>query len=37
LNTVGNTCPVCRTGITNVSPNYAFKNVIEAWIAQQTN
>jgi hypothetical protein len=35
LNTVGNACPVCRTDVTGVLPNYAFKNVIEAWMAQQ--
>jgi hypothetical protein len=35
LNTVGNTCPICRTVVTNVTPNYTFKNVIEAWITQQ--
>lgn len=37
MNTVSNTCPICRTIFTTVTPNYAFKNVIEAWVAQQTN
>ena len=36
LKTAGNICPVCRTVIVGVSANYAFKNVIEAWLAQQT-
>ncbi|CAF1117060.1 unnamed protein product [Adineta steineri] len=36
LNTAGNTCPICRSAVTNVSPNHTFKNVIEAWVAQQT-
>ncbi|UJR20505.1 hypothetical protein I4U23_023633 [Adineta vaga] len=37
LKTVGgHACPICRTNVTNVSPNHAFKNVIEAWLAQQT-
>ncbi|CAF1613259.1 unnamed protein product [Rotaria magnacalcarata] len=34
LNTT-NICPICRTVISNVTQNYAFKNVIEAWLAQQ--
>ncbi len=37
LKAAGNICPVCRTVVTNVTPNYTFKNVIEAWIAQKTN
>ncbi len=37
LNTANNICPVCRTVVTNVTPNYTFKNVIEAWIAQKTD
>jgi hypothetical protein len=36
LNTVSNICPICRTQITDVTPNYAFKNVIQAWTALQT-
>ncbi|CAF3004740.1 unnamed protein product [Rotaria sp. Silwood2] len=31
-----NVCPVCRTVVTGVTQNYAFKSVIEAWLAQQT-
>ncbi|CAF1148385.1 unnamed protein product [Rotaria sp. Silwood1] len=31
-----NVCPICRTAVTGVTQNYAFKNVIEAWLAQQT-
>ncbi|CAF1446621.1 unnamed protein product [Rotaria sordida] len=31
-----NICPICRTVVTGVTQNYAFKNVIEAWLAQQT-
>jgi hypothetical protein len=37
LKAAGNICPVCRTVVTNVTPNYTFKNVIEAWIVQKTN
>ncbi|CAF4726961.1 unnamed protein product, partial [Rotaria sp. Silwood1] len=25
-----NVCPICRTAVTGVTQNYAFKNVIEA-------
>lgn len=32
-----NICPSCRTAVTGVTQNFAFKNVIEAWLAQQTN
>ncbi|UJR12340.1 hypothetical protein I4U23_016517 [Adineta vaga] len=35
LRRVGNTCPVCRTAVMNIIPSYSFKNVIEAWLAQQ--
>ncbi|CAF5029443.1 unnamed protein product, partial [Rotaria sp. Silwood1] len=34
--TTVNVCPICRTVVTGVTQNYAFKNVIEAWLAQQT-
>jgi hypothetical protein len=37
MNTVGNLCPTCRTPITALTQNYAFKNVIEAWTAQQSD
>jgi hypothetical protein len=37
MKTVGNLCPNCRTPVTAVTPNYAFKNVIEAWAAQQSD
>jgi hypothetical protein len=37
MNTAGNICPICRAGITAVTPNYAFKNVIEAWTVQQSD
>ncbi|CAF3913525.1 unnamed protein product [Rotaria sp. Silwood1] len=30
-----NICPSCRTVVTGVTQNFAFKNVIEAWLAQQ--
>ncbi|CAF1342223.1 unnamed protein product [Rotaria sordida] len=30
-----NICPSCRTAITGVTQNFAFKNIIEAWLAQQ--
>lgn len=33
---VGKMCPICRTVITTVTPNFAFKSVIEAWTLQQT-
>ena len=36
LNTVSTMCPICRTQITDVTANYAFKNVIQAWVALQT-
>ncbi|CAF3558486.1 unnamed protein product [Rotaria sp. Silwood1] len=35
LNTA-NICPVCRTVVTGVTQNFAFKGVIEAWLAQQS-
>lgn len=35
LRTVGGLCPVCRTAVTNITQNYTFKNVIQAWLAQQ--
>lgn len=34
-NNTSNACPICRTTITNITQSYAFKNVIQAWIAQQ--
>ncbi|CAF3469936.1 unnamed protein product [Rotaria sp. Silwood2] len=30
-----NVCPICRATVTNVTPNYTFKSVIEAWLAQK--
>ena len=36
LGSARNVCPVCRAAVTNVIPNYAFKNVIEVWSAQQS-
>ncbi|CAF1457831.1 unnamed protein product [Didymodactylos carnosus] len=35
LKTVINECPMCRTQITSVTPNYAFKSVIQSWRANQ--
>ena len=35
LRTVGNTCPICRSAVTTITQNYTFKNVIQAWLAQQ--
>lgn len=34
--TAGKICPICRAVITTITPNYAFKSVIEAWTTQQT-
>ena len=33
----GKICPICRAVITTITPNYAFKSVIEAWSMQQTD
>lgn len=35
LRSAGGLCPICRTAISNIVQNYAFKSVIEAWLAQQ--
>ncbi|CAF2126590.1 unnamed protein product [Rotaria magnacalcarata] len=36
LKTINNICPVCRTTVTDVTHNDAFKTVIEAWLSHQT-
>ena len=35
LRTVGSTCPICRSAVMTITQNYTFKNVIQAWLAQQ--
>ena len=35
LRTVGALCPICRAAVTNITPNFTFKHVIQAWLAQQ--
>ena len=35
LRTAGSTCPICRSAVMTITQNYTFKNVIQAWLAQQ--
>lgn len=35
LQTAGSSCPICRSAVMTITQNYTFKNVIQAWLAQQ--